>query len=81
MSRRGDDEFFPEEDDDCEFYNCTVVRESEKAILVAFDPRTFGNEEHWIPLSQIKDRSKVKGGIDTGTLVITRWLAEQKGLA
>jgi hypothetical protein len=64
-----------------EFYNVAVVRETEKALLVQLDPQEYGGREEWIAKSQILERSDVKGGIDTGTLVITEWLAGQKGLA
>jgi hypothetical protein len=69
------------EDDGVAFDGATVARETASAILVLLDEEEYGDAEYWIPKSQILERSEVKGGIDTGTLVITRWLAEQKGLA
>lgn len=50
--------------------------QTEKAILVEIE-----GEEHWIPQSQIDDDSEVFSAGDEGTLVITEWIAEQKGLA
>ena len=34
----------------------------------------------WIPKSQIHDDSEVYRKNQTGTLIISRWIAEQKGL-
>jgi hypothetical protein len=65
-----------------------VINETGKAILVrgkglSSDP--FGvedeNEEAWIPISQLHTRSEVRHTGDVGLLVISTWLAEQKGLA
>ena len=53
---------------------CTA--ETEKAILVEIE-----GEEYWMPKSQIDDDSEVYKKGQEGTLVITRWIAEQKGLA
>lgn len=67
-----------------------VVRMTDAAVCVrgsglSSDP--FGmkdpNEEAWIPKSQIHGRSQVnwETGIgQSGRLVITKWLAEKKGL-
>lgn len=59
--------------------NVETLRESDKALLVAVD-----GEEVWIPKSAIHDDSEVYGMLpfgESGTLVIPRWLAEEKGLA
>lgn len=65
----------------------TCIRETDAAILVrgpglSSDP--FGvqdpNEEAWFPKSQLHGRTEVKDVGDEGTLVITTWLAEKKGL-
>lgn len=53
----------------------TVKRVSDKAILCVIE----GNEI-WIPQSQIDDDSEVWKEGDEGTLVISAWLANQKGL-
>jgi hypothetical protein len=54
-----------------------VEAESDKAILVEID-----GVKHWVPKSQIHDDSEVysekSGG---GELIVTRWWAEQRGLA
>lgn len=51
---------------------------TEKALLVV-----IAGEEHWMPRSQIHDDSEVWDDMnnDEGKLVITQWIAEQKGLA
>lgn len=64
-----------------EFYDVTVKAESEKgsndsgALLCLID-----GEEIWIPKSQITDDSEVYETGTEGTLVVTEWIAEQKGL-
>lgn len=55
--------------------NVECTRETAAAILCAIDGR-----QHWIPKSQIDEESEVNGEGDEGTLVISRWLAEQKEL-
>ena len=50
-----------------------VMHETDKALLCEIQ-----GEEVWIPKSQLGDESEVKQGGDSGTLVVTRWLAEQK---
>lgn len=52
-----------------------VIAETDKAILCVVD-----DEDVWIPISQIDDASEVWEYGDEGTLVIPRWLAEEKGL-
>lgn len=58
------------------FDGCRGVRRTEKALLVRFGD----GEEVWIPQSQISDDSEVYGEGHEGTLVVTRFIAEQKGL-
>lgn len=53
----------------------TCVRASANAILVRID-----GAEHWIPQSQVHAESEVYGAGHEGRLVITRWIADQKGL-
>jgi hypothetical protein len=53
-----------------------IARETDKALLVKF---TDGNE-HWIPLSQIADPRDYAEGDEDGTISVTKWIAEQKGL-
>ncbi len=52
-----------------------VRRETEKALLVRVEV-----EEVWIPKGQIHDDSEVYREGDTGTLIVSLWIAEQKGL-
>jgi len=54
----------------------TCLATTEQAILVEVD-----NEEFWIPRSQLSEDSEVADKGDEGTLIVTRWVAEQKGLA
>lgn len=52
-----------------------VKAESAKAILIVTE-----ESEGWIPTSQIRDESEVWKKGDSGSLVIPRWLAEEKDL-
>ncbi len=54
---------------------CHFVTESDKAVLI-IDPAS--GEELWIPLSQIEEMHRDKNG--DGRIVMTRWIAKQKGL-
>lgn len=49
--------------------------ESGNSILVDIE-----DEEYWIPKNQIHSDSGVYQKEDEGTLIITRWIAEQKDL-
>lgn len=53
-----------------------VKHATEKALLCVIN-----GAEHWIPKSQIDDASEVFDDLsnDEGTLVISQWLASQKG--
>lgn len=64
-----------------------AIRETDAALLVrgpglSSDP--FGvsdpNEEGWIPKSQILKDSEVQEVGDKGTLLISTWIAEKRGL-
>lgn len=62
-------------DDTAEFEDVLCKRETGKACLCIID-----GEEHWIPKSQIHDDSEVYEEGHEGRLVVTQWIAEQKGL-
>ena len=54
-----------------------IVRETDKALLVRLDD--VG--EVWIPLSQICDPEDYQEGDRDGSMSISEWIAEQKGIA
>lgn len=58
-----------------EFEDVVAKNATEKAVLCEID-----GEDHWIPRSQIDDDSEVYEKGHEGKLVVTRWIAEQKGL-
>ena len=63
---------------DEETYECQAYckRATAKALLCDIDGR-----DYWIPKSQIIEaESEVNDQDDEGTLVMTQWIAEQKGL-
>ena len=60
----------------CAHAVCLRTSGSGKAILVRFDD---DDEDRWIPVSQIDDESEVYQTGDDGNLVITEWIANEKG--
>lgn len=59
-----------------EFSEVTCTAETDKAILCHVD-----GKEVWIPKSQIHDDSEVyRVDADPGELVISEWIAKEKGL-
>lgn len=70
MPAKKDDRYDP-----VEIEEVTVVRETEKALLCKIE-----GVEHWIPKSQINDDSEVYEEGGEGTLIIPRWLADEKGI-
>ena len=48
---------------------------TDAAILVVID-----GEKHWFPKSQVDDDSEVWKRGDQGKLVVSAWIAKQKGL-
>lgn len=63
------------EDGTVEISGVTCIGGSAKALLVLIDGR-----QHWIPDSQVHEDSEVWRRGDKGKLVVTMWIAEQKGL-
>ena len=55
--------------------SCTRKRETDAAVLVADDD---SGEEIWFPLSQVDSMHFDKNS--KGTIVVTDWIANQKGL-
>ena len=55
--------------------NVVAKRETEAALLCEID-----GEDHWIPKSQIDEDSEVYAEGHQGSLVITQWIADQKGI-
>lgn len=53
-----------------------VVHTTAKALLVELE----GGKREWFPLSQIHPDSEVYSDQKSGNLIITMWLAEEKGL-
>jgi hypothetical protein len=60
------------------FDNAKVSKMTDLALLVSIDD----GEEMWIPKSQVSPDSEVfdDGENSSGKLVITEWIATQKGL-
>ena len=61
-----------------------VLKDTGKALLVRVDESDPVNETTddgtgWVPQSQIHEDSEVYQMGDSGSLVVTRWIAEQKG--
>jgi len=62
-------------DEWCYFDDVEVVAETPKALLCDID-----GEKVWIPKSQMGDESEVWMEGDSGLLVISDWIAGEKGL-
>lgn len=58
--------------------DCSVVRETDAALLIESPNLPHGNE--WIPKSQLHEDSEIYEYGTDGDLIITRWLADQKGI-
>ncbi len=56
--------------------NVRVLRATERALLIQAGD---DGEEVWIPKGQVDKASEVKDDGDVGTLLISAWIAEQKG--
>lgn len=68
-----------QEEESFEIDDAIVVRETEKALLVE---APILDEEQWVPKSQITEDSEVfnaKSGKEPGSLIVTHWIAQQKG--
>lgn len=62
------------------FEDCRCIGESEKAIQVEIGEGRREAETIWIPKSQVHDDSEVWKKGQVGKLVVTEWIAEEKGL-
>lgn len=62
--------------DKARFENVALLRATDAALLCRID-----GEDYWIPQSQIDDDSEVWRAGDEGDLVVSEWIAVQKGLA
>lgn len=58
----------------------TVKHETDAGILVVVDTDRLMPQREWLPKSQIAPHSEVKHLADSGTLIIPKWLAVEKGL-
>ena len=67
----------PREEKTVSFEGVVCKKATAKALLVEID-----GEDYWIPLSQIHDDSEVFDDDKNadGKLVVTEWIAQQKGL-
>lgn len=63
-------------EDKVELEDVVVLVETEAALLV----RLEDGAETWIPLSHVDDDSPCYRKGDTGTLIVSAWIAEKKGL-
>ena len=59
------------------FEDCTVLRATGKALLCHIPD---GDADYWIPHAHVDDDSEVWKVGDRGDLVVSDWIAEEKGL-
>ena len=57
------------------FDDVTCVAESDRSILVE-----IGDEQVWLPKSQVDEDSEVFKKDDEGRLVVTKWIAQEREL-
>ena len=58
--------------------SCEFKKETDLAVLI-HDPAS--GEDIWIPLSQVESmHGRQRDGTGHGTIVMSDWIAEQKGL-
>jgi len=62
-----------------EIDDCEIVAETTKAVKIV-TPDIMEEDDVWIPQSQIDDASPIWKKGETGTLIVTQWIAAQKGL-
>lgn len=53
-----------------------IVAETDRAFLCV-----IGGDEHWLPKSQVEDPDEFQQGDVGVTMVVTLWIADQKGLS
>ena len=56
-------------------FACTFLAETAAAVKLTDHA---SGEELWIPLSQVEEMHRGKDG--TGTIIVSAWIAKQKGL-
>lgn len=61
------------------FEDVTIKRSTEKAVLIVTETPDGKPVEIWLPKSQIKETDCLADN-DTGYVVVTEWIAKQKGL-
>ena len=60
-----------------EFEGCTVLRETERALLVQIPDN---GEDVWVPKSQLDEGNELDAEGDEGVLVVKAWWAEKRRL-
>ena len=66
---------FGDDPNTVDFEDCTCIAETPKALKVVINSKA-----EWIPKSQIDEDSEIWHDGQSGTLIITEWLAIKKGL-
>lgn len=72
--------WIPRGDEHGVMFQVTVMRTTEKAMLLKFEDL---NREYWIPVSQISDLGEINHRAkmdDEGTVELSPWISKQKGL-
>lgn len=66
------------DEDGVVFHHARVLEERDLALKIQFEHD--GPRVRWFPKSQITDDSEVWKQGDEGDLVVTKWIAREKGL-
>lgn len=59
--------------------NCKRLGETAKAMHVEWEDEDGDTQDTWLPFSQI-DEIHIDKATDRGSVVISKWLAREKGL-
>ena len=63
--------------------DCDIKHETDKAILVSHHTSEGDLEKNWFPLSQVHEihrKESVSAGLFTDRIVVSKWIAAQKGV-
>lgn len=64
----------PEWTDEVQLEDVEVLNESAHALLIKLDGQTY-----WVPKNHVSDNSEVYKVGHSGTMIVSAWIAEQKG--
>lgn len=76
FAKTWEEEAVPESPEPFKVEGCIVLQQSAKALLVKMPDST----EVWFPINQVDAASECRVDGDSGTLIVSDWIARQKNL-